>query len=289
MSGEIESSAPAKPSPAFQFYAQDFLVGVATMSPAAVGGYMRLLCYQWVSGGLKKDRKLLRALCGCGGRVLDEILTKFEENSDGFLLNLRLEKTRDENLAFRKKQSDNAKSRWGEGERDAKPMPPHMPERCSSSSVFKGNTLSTPGGADSRVSKKPHERNELLDALASCNGSDPLQVTRSGWGAIAKALAEIKVASPGVTADEIRQRSRRYRQLHRDWTLTATALSKHWGELAGHGTQPTAADDEPHDYLERIRQTHPHLIEQLRLDCRTWNSLPSHVKESVKSALANAG
>ncbi len=288
MSSELELSGPSKAPPAFPCYAQDFLVSVAARPPEFVGGYFRLLCYQWTNGGLPKDRPVLRALSGCGGRVLSEILSKFDQNPDGFLRNNRLEKIRAENMAFRKRQSDNAKARWDEGGRAKKPMPRHMPVDMPSSSVFIDNTLSAPTGTDSRAPRKPRERNELLDALASCNGSDPQQVTGSAWGGIAKALAEIKAVSPDVTADEIRNRSTRYRQLHRDWTLTANALAKHWGKLAGHWTQAVVPADEPHDWLELIRESHPHLIESLNLEHRTWNNMPRHVQDSVKSAIGYA-
>ncbi len=40
--------------PAFQFYASDFFSGVADMTDAEVGIYIRLLCLSWDKGGLSE-------------------------------------------------------------------------------------------------------------------------------------------------------------------------------------------------------------------------------------------
>jgi hypothetical protein len=78
---------------------------------------------------------------------------------------------------------------------------------------------------------KPRRRNPELDALAAVDGSDLAQVTGSAWGRHAKALHEIRGVCPDVSADEIRRRAENYRTLHPTWTITATALAKHWGSL----------------------------------------------------------
>lgn len=71
-------------------------------------------------------------------------------------------------------------------------------------------------------------RDSLLDALVSQDGSNPLQVTASAFGAARKALKEIRGVMPEVTATEISRRGSNYRALHPDWTITPLALSKHW-------------------------------------------------------------
>jgi uncharacterized protein YdaU (DUF1376 family) len=97
-------------SPAFQFYAQDFLVGTAEMLPEEVGGYIRLLSYQWVKGGVPTDRRKLMQLTGIlDSAVLDNVLQKFQPSSDnsGLLVNVRLETVRQQQLEHKQKQGNN--------------------------------------------------------------------------------------------------------------------------------------------------------------------------------------
>lgn len=144
-----------KPPPAFQLYAQDFLVGTADMTPAEVGAYIRLLCYQWVKSGLPNDPEKLASMTGCHGNATAMPLHKFGICQDGFLRNDRLEKIRSEQNEYRAKQAQNAKNGWEKRLGNAKPyavaMPSHMPEgmpnACSSSSSSSSNNLNT-GGAD---------------------------------------------------------------------------------------------------------------------------------------------
>lgn len=80
---------------------------------------------------------------------------------------------------------------------------------------------------------KLRARNPLFDALAEATGSVPTQLTKTGAKTIGVALAEIQEASPEVTPEEIHHAAKTYKRLHKDWPLTATALSKHWGEVSG--------------------------------------------------------
>lgn len=67
-----------------------------------------------------------------------------------------------------------------------------------------------------------------MDALASVDGSDPLQVTKSAWPGIGKALADIRSVSPTLTPDEISRRATNYALHFRDAPISAHALAKHW-------------------------------------------------------------
>lgn len=129
-------------TPAFQFYPQDFLVGTAEMSPAEVGAYIRLLCYQWSKGGLPNDQQKCAMMAGCDGNAVASIWHKFGICDDGKMRNGRLEQVRAEQDAYRERQGKNASKGW-EKRRLAKPphcdgsataLPTHMPEACSSSS-----------------------------------------------------------------------------------------------------------------------------------------------------------
>ena len=100
--------------PAFQLYASDFLIDTAEMSTLEVGAYTRLLFYQWVNESLPKDPKKLCGLAGVGltrfNKIWDTIGHKFQPNDEGNrLVNKRLEKTRIEQEAYRKRRSDAGK------------------------------------------------------------------------------------------------------------------------------------------------------------------------------------
>jgi uncharacterized protein YdaU (DUF1376 family) len=88
--------------PAFQFYTDDFLGGVATMSQAEVGAYILLLCQQWNHGSIpvQPDRQQNVAK----GAVSDHVISKFKRGEDGELRNERLEMERQKQAIYREKQ-----------------------------------------------------------------------------------------------------------------------------------------------------------------------------------------
>lgn len=98
--------------PAFQFYAADFLIGCATMTLEQRGAYITLLCYQWDQDGLPNDKSTLAMLVGGNETVIEAVLYKFRECPDGKLRNHRLEKVREIQKEFGKKQSKAAIKRW---------------------------------------------------------------------------------------------------------------------------------------------------------------------------------
>ncbi len=61
--------------PAFQFYADDFLAGVADMTQAEVGAYILLLCHQWGRGKIPPDGE--RVALVAKGPVTPHVLEKF--------------------------------------------------------------------------------------------------------------------------------------------------------------------------------------------------------------------
>lgn len=88
--------------PAFQFYADDFLAGVADMTQAEVGAYILLLCHQWNRGSapVEPERQQLLAK----GSVSEHVLAKFQKQPDGTLKNQRLETERQKQEDYREKQ-----------------------------------------------------------------------------------------------------------------------------------------------------------------------------------------
>ncbi len=121
--------------PAFQFYADDFLGGVADMTQAEVGAYILLLCRQWSSGEIPTDPA--RASLIAKGEVTPHVLAKFPGGK-----NARLEAVRAEQAAYRAKQASagaqGAQKRWGRhsdpnGVAIATPMAKAWPEDSSPS------------------------------------------------------------------------------------------------------------------------------------------------------------
>lgn len=91
-------------SPAFQFYADDFLAGTFDMSTQEVGAYVRLLCHQWNRGSIPVEPEKQQRLAG--GSVSADVLAKFELCDDGQLRNTRLERERQKQSDFRAKQAE---------------------------------------------------------------------------------------------------------------------------------------------------------------------------------------
>ena len=234
----------AQKAPAFQFYAGDFLVGTAMMSAEEVGGYIRLLCYQWTHGGIPNDDTVLQRLTGCGGNAVASIRHKFGINLEGELVNERLEEVRSERDAFVLKQAKNAAKRWeierqkkvGTAKADAVALPNAMPDVCSSvfslqsSKIILAQQPEATADAAARGRKKPRtvDRNPILDALAVIGGGKAEEIPPGNWAGIAKALSEIRAVCPELTIEELQRRARNYRTRFEGAALTPFALAKHW-------------------------------------------------------------
>jgi len=94
-------------SPAFQFYAQDFLTGVMYLTNEEIGIYIKMLAKQWTDEKIPKKR--LGLLVGYDWENLsDEVKNKFEDRGD-YIVNIRLELERDKKIKFLEKQSINGK------------------------------------------------------------------------------------------------------------------------------------------------------------------------------------
>lgn len=85
--------------PAFQFYPDDFLGGVADMTQAEVGAYILLLCSQWGRGAIPPDPD--RAALIAKGPVSPHVLAKFPNGQ-----NPRLEAVRVEQDNYRQLQRE---------------------------------------------------------------------------------------------------------------------------------------------------------------------------------------
>lgn len=90
-------------APAFQFYVDDFLAGTLELSQADVGAYIRLLCFQWNRGSIPVETEKQQRLAG--GSVSVDVLAKFRLQPDGRLVNERMEKEREKQIAYRELQA----------------------------------------------------------------------------------------------------------------------------------------------------------------------------------------
>lgn len=83
-----------KDAPAFDFFPERWLAGVATFSDAEQISFLRLLCHQWLKSddGLPDDGTILKRLAGKG--VTSSVLAKFPVGQDGARRNARLETIR---------------------------------------------------------------------------------------------------------------------------------------------------------------------------------------------------
>ena len=94
-------------SPAFQFYAQDFLTGVMYLTNEEVGIYIKMLAKQWTDGKIPKKR--LGLFVGYDWvNLSEEIKEKFTDKGE-YVINERLEVEREKKSNFLKKQSENGK------------------------------------------------------------------------------------------------------------------------------------------------------------------------------------
>ena len=231
--------------PACQFYFADFLIGTMMMSADEVGGYIRLLGYQWTLGSVPDDDAQLARLGGCPPAALPAIRAKFEKGKDGKLRNPRMEHERKKLDEYRAVQAIKARAganaRWhppgkrgasaghdsGNAQTASGQCPDDASSSSSSSSSSKSDSKTIPaGGKPPRV----YPRNELLDALCQhAEATDPTKAQTSLWPKCAKALQIIKTSSPDVTPDEISRRAGNYRMHFDRAALTSTALASHWG------------------------------------------------------------
>jgi len=182
-----------KKSPAFQFYASDFLsdIRVVTMTMRERGIYITLLAHSWIEKGLPSDPEILRRLCSNpeGWEEAWENVSKcFTEKGDN-LVSKRLELERSSQAKWRKKMVEagkkGAKRRW-DSQAIAKPLPSHSPSSSSSLSIEEepnGSSLvgtkNTPTRDLIRIYHANMPNNPLVRKVPLSNGSQA--IVRARW------------------------------------------------------------------------------------------------------------
>ena len=95
-------------APAFQLYAADFYMDTVGWTCEEVGIYFRLLMAEWVNGPLQNDPVRLAKTCQISTKKFivnfNRLATKFVQNEEGFLINIRLEQTREKQEFFQESQ-----------------------------------------------------------------------------------------------------------------------------------------------------------------------------------------
>lgn len=113
-------------SPAFQFYAQDFLTGVMYLTNEEIGLYIKMICKQWTDGKIPKKR--LGLFLGYEwDNLSDELKEKFTDFGD-YVINERLEQEREKKESFLRKQANNG----SKGGRPKKNKPKQNPNETQS-------------------------------------------------------------------------------------------------------------------------------------------------------------
>lgn len=137
-----------KDAPAFDFYPERWLVGVAAFSDAEQLAYLRLLCHQWMMEGLPADISALRRLAGRG--VTEALLEKFPVGGDGRRRNARLESVRQE-------QRDRiAKSRDKIAKMNAAREAARGSTSCSTNTSTRASTRASTRGSQEGSCRAPH-------------------------------------------------------------------------------------------------------------------------------------
>ena len=154
---------PSDKAPAFQFYPKDFLTNeyVRLMSHTERGIYITLLCFCWLEGSLPAEVGQLAALSGVPATRFTKLWSGplsacFYVREDGRLGQPRLEKERNKQQEYRRRQSDkgraSAEARFNRGSTAVQPRPV-QPE--GNSSIFNLHTPVTRATHVEPPPKKP--------------------------------------------------------------------------------------------------------------------------------------
>lgn len=172
-------------SPAFSFYAKDFLTGTVTMSLAERGAYVTLLAHQWDAGFVPGDAVARARLLGCtlaqAARVWAIVSEKFTACDQGYV-NLRLEQERTKQADRRQKLAANGSKGGASTQAKNKQLLKQPLEQNSSlsfpsSSSVRANTSPQPpataGGV--KVTRSDREEAKTIRGSRDCDHTPPCE------------------------------------------------------------------------------------------------------------------
>lgn len=168
-------------APAFQLYAADFYMDTVGWSCEEVGLYFRLLMAEWVNGPLPNDTVRLAKTCQMSFKKFDHlfknVLPKFVQNEEGYLINERLERTREKQIKYSESRKESACHRWKKEDAHALRTEYENDALHSSSSINNKNNKILVRPRGEKVEFKNSLFHNIPDALiskwkVSCPGID---------------------------------------------------------------------------------------------------------------------
>lgn len=196
-------------APAFQFYPKEFLTdgNVAGMSLQERGAYITLICLCWQEGTLPVERSRLANMVGLEPRFFTKLWVHikpcFREIAGGRLVHPRLEKEREKQAEYRRRQSDKGKlgaaSRWpGDGTGIAAAMAQAIPDDGSPISdlqtAVNKNPLPPKGGRVTRADRK-HAKEVRRQRFGRCHHEPECRDGAACESVIAQETANRRMAS----------------------------------------------------------------------------------------------
>lgn len=146
-------------SPAFQFYASDFLTDTQSWDINEVGIYIRLLSNQWVNGSLPKDLIRLSRIAGCTHEEIKKAWVilgfKFLDNIDGTIYNRKLESVRESQIRFKEKQASNGSKGGRPKKTETQKKPKQNPDINPNNNPNKSSSSSTSSNKEIYKEKIP--------------------------------------------------------------------------------------------------------------------------------------
>jgi len=147
--------------PAILFYTSDFLTGVADMSDAEVGQYIRLLCLAHQRGGYLKEATMQR-ICDMNPLILD----KFDTTEDGRYYNRRMMEEIDRRKTYTSSRLENLKGKKSTQKTAKKPhmgrhVEDHMGDHMETETEIEIENRNKKG----IVKGKPKHQADLLAAI----------------------------------------------------------------------------------------------------------------------------
>jgi uncharacterized protein YdaU (DUF1376 family) len=144
-----DSESTTGRSPAFQFYPSDFLSdqNVIPMSLQERGAYITLICLAW-QNPLPADVSRLAALCGVPlpkfKKIWSALAVCFRPHPDNaqLLVHPRLEREREKQNDYRRRQSDAAAKRW-QSRGNATASMAHVPDLRTGNALISSSSLSS--------------------------------------------------------------------------------------------------------------------------------------------------
>jgi uncharacterized protein YdaU (DUF1376 family) len=153
-----DSDSTTGRAPAFQFYPKDFLhdSNVVLMNLTERGAYITLLCYCWSEGSILNDPAKLAKFCNVTPSVMRRLWVAIAPcfrpaEEPGRLIHPRLDRERQKQLAFKRRQSDNGRK----GGR------PHKPDESQINPTLSSGLSQT----------KPKESSSSLSSSSSASSS----------------------------------------------------------------------------------------------------------------------